>query len=370
MQPLLPGTPGLVRAVDSVQQPAARQTELTGHGTRQQLGLIETSLACAGSARGCPGDHADPVEFGPWDTGDDERGEAPCHRSPPPVLEGQDDVARHSLEPHGSQHSRHTGRCDHRSRLDRSLAARADDVPGFVATGTEREVDHGLNLAEGCAPVSRSVAAMFLPLPTDRHVERILRCVAGLACFGLGISMFLTAELGVAPWDILHQGISRRSGLPIGVVIEITGVVILLLWIPLRERMGWGTLMNAVEIGLVVLLIGDHLPHTDRLIPRLAYVVGAVIVIAVGSGLYIGAGLGPGPRDGLMLGLSKRGVSVRVARTGVEATVLVIGVALGGEFGIGTLAFTFGIGPAVQFFLPRLRLHATTASSSEAVATG
>ncbi|MEN9822353.1 MAG: hypothetical protein RLZ04_779 [Actinomycetota bacterium] len=214
----------------------------------------------------------------------------------------------------------------------------------------------------------RSVVPVFLPLPSDRRPERLIRCIAGLACFGLGISMFLTAELGVAPWDILHQGVSRRTGLPVGVVIEITGVVILLLWIPLRERLGWGTLLNAVEIGLVVLLIDDHLPHTDRLVPRLAYVVGAVLVIAIGSGLYIGAGLGPGPRDGLMLGLAKRGISVRVARTGVEATVLVIGVALGGEFGVGTLAFTFGIGPAVQFFLPRLRLHATTAPSSEAVA--
>lgn len=208
---------------------------------------------------------------------------------------------------------------------------------------------------------------MFLPLPTDRLVERFVRCVAGLACFGLGISMFLTAELGLAPWDILHQGISRRSGLPVGVVIEITGVIILLLWIPLRERLGWGTLLNAIEIGLVVLLLSERLPHTDRLIPRLAYVVGAVVVVAIGSGLYIGAGLGPGPRDGLMLGLAKRGISVRVARTGVELSVLVIGLALGGEFGVGTLAFTFGIGPTVQFFLPRLRLHAPTAPVAEAV---
>lgn len=198
---------------------------------------------------------------------------------------------------------------------------------------------------------------MFLPVPRDRRLQRIARCVLGLALFGLGISMFLTAKLGVAPWDVLHQGISRKTGIPIGIMIEITGVCILLLWIPLKEKMGLGTLLNAIEIGLVVLLIGDHLPHTSLLALRVAYVLGALLVIGLGSGLYIGAGLGSGPRDGLMLGLSKRGISVRVARTGIETVVLIAGLLLGGTFGVGTLAFTFGIGPVVQFFLPRLRLR-------------
>ena len=198
---------------------------------------------------------------------------------------------------------------------------------------------------------------MFLPLPSDRLAERFLRCVIGLALFGLGISMFLTADLGVAPWDVLHQGIDRHTGIPVGIVIEITGVIILLLWIPLRERMGWGTLMNAIEIGLVVFLIDDHLPHTDRLVPRLLYIAGGLLAIACGSGLYIGAGLGSGPRDGLMLGLAKRGISVRIARTAIELTVLVGGFALGGSIGLGTVAFTFGIGPLVQVLLPRLRLR-------------
>jgi len=169
--------------------------------------------------------------------------------------------------------------------------------------------------------------------------------------------MFLTADLGVAPWDVLHQGIDRHTGIPVGIVIEITGVIILLLWIPLRERMGWGTLMNAIEIGLVVFLIDDHLPHTDRLVPRLLYIAGGLLAIACGSGLYIGAGLGSGPRDGLMLGLAKRGISVRIARTAIELTVLVGGFALGGSIGLGTVAFTFGIGPLVQVLLPRLRLR-------------
>jgi uncharacterized membrane protein YczE len=151
--------------------------------------------------------------------------------------------------------------------------------------------------------------------------------------------------------------VSKKTGIPIGIVIEITGVCILLLWIPLKERLGWGTVMNAVEIGLVVFLLGDHLPTTDLLWLRVPYMLGGLLSVAVGSGLYIGAGLGSGPRDGLMLGLSKRGISVRVARTSIEAVVLVAGLLLGGSIGLGTVAFTFGIGPLVQVFLPRLRLR-------------
>ena len=198
---------------------------------------------------------------------------------------------------------------------------------------------------------------IFLPLPEDRLVERFVRCIVGLALFGLGIDMFITSELGAAPWDVFHLGVERHTGIDVGLVIEITGVFILLLWIPLRERMGWGTLLNAVEIGLVVFLLGDSLPHADRLVLRAAYLAGGLLAIGFGSGLYIGAGLGSGPRDGLMLGLAKRGHSVRLARTGIEAAVLVVGILLGGNVGVGTAVFAFGIGPVVQYFLPRLRLH-------------
>ena len=184
--------------------------------------------------------------------------------------------------------------------------------------------------------------------------------MAGLTLFGFGISCFITAELGVAPWDVFHQGLERKTGIPIGIIIEITGVFILLLWIPLRERMGLGTLLNAVQIGLVVFLIDDHLPPTDVLALRVAYMLLGLLSIAIGSGFYIGAGLGAGPRDGLMLGISKHGISVRVARTVVELTVLAAGIALGGTIGIGTVAFTFGIGPLVQLFLPKMRLRGDT----------
>lgn len=187
--------------------------------------------------------------------------------------------------------------------------------------------------------------------------QRLIRCIAGLAMFGLGISMFLASELGVPAWDVFHQGISRKTGVSIGLIIQISSVFVLLLWIPLRQRLGLGTLLNAIEIGLVVFLVVDHLPHSDLTVWRLAYIVGGMLSIAIGSGLYIGAGLGPGPRDGLMLGLAQRGISIRVARTCIELTVLVVGLALGGSIGLGTVVFTFGIGPLCQIFLPRLRMR-------------
>jgi uncharacterized membrane protein YczE len=190
----------------------------------------------------------------------------------------------------------------------------------------------------------------------DRLVERLARCVGGLAMFGIGISMIIDADLGAAPWDVFHQGVSERLGVPIGTVIIATGALLLLLWIPLRERPGIGTVLNAVEIGLVVDLVLPRLPGPEALGPRVALMLGGVVVVAIGSGLYIGSGLGPGPRDGLMTGLARRGLSIRVARTGIEVTVLLLGIALGGSAGVGTAVFALGIGPLVQVFLPRLRM--------------
>lgn len=197
---------------------------------------------------------------------------------------------------------------------------------------------------------------ILMPLPSDGMPERLVRCVIGLALFGLAISMFLTARIGLPAWDVFHQGLSKKTGIPVGIAIEISAVFVLLLWIPLRQKPGLGTLLNAIEIGLVVYAIDDHLPYDQHLVWRVAYVVGAMFAFAIGSGLYIGAGLGAGPRDGLMLGLAQRGMSIRVARTIVELTVLAVGLALGGSVGLGTVVFTFGIGPLVQIFLPRLRL--------------
>ena len=185
---------------------------------------------------------------------------------------------------------------------------------------------------------------------------RLTRCLAGLAMFGLGISLLIEAHLGAAPWDVFHQGLAELTGISVGTIIVIVGVAILLLWIPLRQKPGVGTLLNALEIGVTVDLIMPLLPSTDLLVVRVGYMLAGIVVVAIGSGLYIGSGLGAGPRDGLMMGLGRMGLSVRVARTAIEITVLVIGVLLGGTVGVGTVAFTFGIGPLVQVFLPKLAL--------------
>jgi len=194
-------------------------------------------------------------------------------------------------------------------------------------------------------------------IPRDRPLERISRCVAGLALFGAGIALIIDADLGAAPWDVFHTGVSDLTGLPVGTVIILTGLALLVLWIPLRETPGLGTLLNAVEIGLVVDVVLPLVPEPDQLAARFVMMCGGIVVIAIGSGLYIGSGLGPGPRDGLMTGLARRGISIRTARTAVELTALTFGVLLGGAIGIGTAVFALGIGPLVQLFLPRLTMH-------------
>jgi uncharacterized membrane protein YczE len=208
-------------------------------------------------------------------------------------------------------------------------------------------------------------------IPADRTVERIARCISGLVLFGVGISLLIAAELGAAPWDVFHTGVSELTGISTGWIIIVTGVLLMLLWIPLRERPGLGTLLNAIVIGLVVDVMLPILGVTDRLLVRTIMMIGGVVIIAIGSGFYIGAGLGPGPRDGLMTGLSKRevagrSVSIRSARTFVEVVVLIVGVALGGAIGIGTAVFTLGIGPLVQVFLPRLSMSTTTENAARA----
>jgi uncharacterized membrane protein YczE len=205
-----------------------------------------------------------------------------------------------------------------------------------------------------------SVRWVRVVLP-DRLAERLARCVVGLFCFGLGISCFIAADLGLAPWDVLHQGLSEHTGLSLGVWIEIIGAVILLgSWVLLGQRPGIGTVLNAIEIGVVVALVADHLPRTDHLAARLGYIAAGLAILGIGSGLYIGSGLGAGPRDGLMIGLHQRaGLSIRVSRTVIEAGALVLGLLLGGSVGIGTAAFVVAVGPVVHFCLPRLAMPAT-----------
>ena len=191
----------------------------------------------------------------------------------------------------------------------------------------------------------------------ERFFERLARCAAGLFCFGAGIACFVHSNLGVPPWDVLHQGISEKADIKMGTVIIIVGVVLLLAWIPLRMKPGIGTIMNAIQIGLVENMMEGLLPDSDLILARVAYLAAGMLFIAFGSGLYIGAELGSGPRDGLMLGLNKRfGISLRLARTTVEIVVLVVGLILGGSIGLGTFVFAFGIGPLVQKALHALRM--------------
>lgn len=194
----------------------------------------------------------------------------------------------------------------------------------------------------------------------DRVVERLARCAFGLFLFGLGITFFIRARLGLAPWDVFHTGVSDRVNVAVGTVIIVVGVCLLVLWIPLRQRPGLGTLMNAVEIGLVVNLTKPLIGEPDHIIGRLGLMIAGLVIVGWGSAIYIGSGLGAGPRDGLMLGLAERGISVRLARTVIELTVLGTGIALGGPIGLGTVAFALGIGPIVQFLLPRFDLRTST----------
>lgn len=201
----------------------------------------------------------------------------------------------------------------------------------------------------------------MLPIPPWSELRaRLPRLLFGLVLFGLGLAFMVVADLGLAPWEVLHQGISRRTGIPIGTVGIITGLLVLVAWIPLGERIGVGTIANVILIGVVIDLTLLVLPEQlDQLIMRWAALMGGLLLVAIGSGYYIGAGLGPGPRDGLMTGLNRRtGYPIGAVRAVLEVAVLIAGWLLGGTVGIGTVFFAFGIGPLVQFFLNRLSLPA------------
>jgi uncharacterized membrane protein YczE len=178
----------------------------------------------------------------------------------------------------------------------------------------------------------------------------------GLAGFGVSLALMVQARLGLDPWDVLHQGIARLLGVRIGWVVIVVSFVVLAAWIPLRQRPGFGTISNAVVVGLVVNVAVSVIPAPSALAARAGMLAAAIAVNGIATGLYIGAGLGPGPRDGLMTGLAARGHSIRVVRTIIEVSVLATGFALGGSVGIGTVAYAVSIGPLVHIFLPRLTL--------------
>jgi uncharacterized membrane protein YczE len=178
----------------------------------------------------------------------------------------------------------------------------------------------------------------------------------GLVLFGVGIGLMLDSGLGVPPWDVLHQGLAVRFGLTVGIWSIIVSALVLLFWIPLHERIGIGTVANVVIIGLMIDASAAVIPAPGNSLIAWVMLLGGVLLIGLASGLYIGANFGPGPRDGLMTGIAKRGHSIRLTRTLIEVAVLAVGWALGGTFGWGTVIFAVLIGPLVHFFLPRLTI--------------
>jgi uncharacterized membrane protein YczE len=196
----------------------------------------------------------------------------------------------------------------------------------------------------------------FLQPLADRPAQRVTRCVGGLALFGIGVALQKEGQMGLAPWDVFHEGFSQVLGWQFGRALVLTSFLVLLLWIPLRQRPGIGTLLNAVEIGVVADIAIAVLPEPETLWVRIPFMLIGVLLVGIGSGFYIGAGLGPGPRDGLMTGLAARGMKVSRARTSVELTVLLLGWILGGSVGVGTLVFALSIGPIVARTIPLLRL--------------
>lgn len=192
-----------------------------------------------------------------------------------------------------------------------------------------------------------------------RAVRRFTQLYVGLAAYGLSGALLVRAGLGLDPWDVLHQGLGHRLGLAIGTVVIVVGAGVMLLWIPLRQRPGIGTVSNAVLIGICMNLALQGLPADLPLLVRVLEMLAGVVLCGVATGMYIGADLGPGPRDGLMTGIARRtGRSIRLVRTGIEVTVLATGWLLGGTVGIGTVLFAVGIGPLVQVFLPLFDVRA------------
>jgi uncharacterized membrane protein YczE len=190
--------------------------------------------------------------------------------------------------------------------------------------------------------------------PTRRLTRRLVQLYLGLALYGVSMALLVRGGLGVMPWDVLHQGLAARTGLTLGTVTVVVGALVLLLWVPLRERPGLGTVSNVIVIGLSVDAALAVLPTPHLIAVRALLMLLGVLLNAIATAAYIGARFGPGPRDGLMTGLVRRtGWSVRLVRTSIEVSVVALGWLLGGTFGVGTLVYAFGVGPVVHLLLPR-----------------
>jgi len=185
--------------------------------------------------------------------------------------------------------------------------------------------------------------------------RRLAQLYVGLVLYGISLALMVRAQLGLDPWDVLHEGLANRLPLTFGQVVIVVGALVLLAWIPLRQRPGWGTISNVFVIGLAVDAALAVLPAPEPMAWRIVFLVSGVVLNSVATAAYIGARLGPGPRDGLMTGLVARtGRSVRIVRTSIELSVLAGGWLLGGTVGLGTVLYAISIGPLVHFLLPML----------------
>ena len=190
------------------------------------------------------------------------------------------------------------------------------------------------------------------PLNTRPRFITLLMLVIGLFLFGLGEAIIIGSGSGVSPWTVLAQGISSKSGLSIGMATFLISVSILVFWIPLKQVPGIGTILNAIIIASAIDLTLPYLPHPDSLVLKILQACFGILIVGIGSGIYLSSNLGPGPRDGLMTGLQRKtNLPIAVVRAFLEITVVSIGWYLGGTVGIGTLLFAFGIGPAVALGL-------------------
>ena len=186
--------------------------------------------------------------------------------------------------------------------------------------------------------------------------QRLPRLLLGILVLGLGVALTVRAELGISPYDVMHQGLAEVTGLDFGVVVIGLGLVILVAWFPLRQPFGVGTILNVLGVGVVIDLVLARIPHVDPLVVRVPMLVVGTVLIGLGAGLYIGAGLGPGPRDGLMTAFARRGHPLWLVRTVLEVSALVIGWLLGGDVGVGTVLIALSSGPLAHWFLARLHL--------------
>ncbi|MFD2092690.1 membrane protein YczE [Blastococcus deserti] len=206
------------------------------------------------------------------------------------------------------------------------------------------------------------------PRSGRRLPRRVVQLCAGLALYGLSMAMLVRSELGVIPWDVLHQGLARQLEWSLGTVVVVVGALVLLAWIPLRERPGVGTVSNVVGVGLALDAALAVLPSSLPLGVRIAFVPAAIVLNAVATAAYIGVHLGPGPRDGLMTGLVRRtGRSLRLVRTSLEVVVVALGWLLGGTLGMATVLYAVTIGPLVHVLLPRLSVDLTAPAGREPV---